>query len=259
MSEQFVFPEITLLITHYNRSHSLERLLESFSEFGCRFATIIVSDDGSQPEHLLRLKQLQSFYLFELATTPQNRGLGNNINKGQDLVKTPYTLYVQEDFIPTELFPTKLIESLDFMIKDPALDIVRYYAYFKYPYLRPFACGFSEMLFHITKPGYSKFYMYSDHPHLRRSSYFSKFGRYSEGRKADVTEYKMMISFLSNKGKALFFEEYKSLFIQKNSSEEPSTIKRNIFRESNNFVITWARHFYRHLKFNSDYMFHKQQ
>ena len=32
-------------------------------------------------------------------------GLGNNINKGQDAVKTPLTLYVQEDFTPAAIFP----------------------------------------------------------------------------------------------------------------------------------------------------------
>lgn len=257
MSEHYTFPEVTLLITHYNRSKSLERLLRSFLSLGCRFATIVVSDDGSKPEHLQKLRLLQSEFLFELITTPINRGLGNNINKGQDAVKTPYTLYVQEDFIPTALFPDKLVESIRFMTKDSGLDMVRFYAYFKYPYLRPKAHGFSEMLFRVTKPGYSKFYMYSDHPHLRRSSFFSKFGRYVEGKKGDVTEYRMMMSFLKNEGRSLFFEDYKDLFLQENCSVEPSTMKRNLLRESNNFAISWARHFYRHVKFNSDYLLAK--
>src|SRR5690554_1095320 len=92
------FEDVTLLITHYNRSRSLERLLRAFQDLGFQFGGIVVSDDGSRPEHLERLHLLKEAFNFNLVTTPKNRGLGNNINKGQDAVTTPYTLYVQEDF-----------------------------------------------------------------------------------------------------------------------------------------------------------------
>lgn len=48
----FEFPEVTLVITHYNRSTSLERLLQSIKDLKCSFNEIIVSDDGSKLEHL---------------------------------------------------------------------------------------------------------------------------------------------------------------------------------------------------------------
>ncbi|MFL9481428.1 glycosyltransferase [Chitinophagaceae bacterium LWZ2-11] len=246
------FKGITLLVTHYNRSSSLERLLQSFKDLNCRFEGIVVSDDGSKPEHLNRLKELQNIYSFNLVTTPVNKGLGNNINKGQDAVTTPYTLYVQEDFVPKELFPEKLNNALVFLEERNDLDLVRFYAYFKYPYLKPYKNGFSEMIFKIWYLGYKKFYYYSDHPHLRRSSFFERFGRYPEGLKVEVTEYKMMMSVLKHKGKALFYEDYQGLFDQKNSSAEPSTVKRNFWRESNNPIITFARHTYRHVRFNLD-------
>ncbi|TDB59801.1 glycosyltransferase family 2 protein [Arundinibacter roseus] len=255
MISPHTFPTVTLLITHYNRSASLERLLKAFSDLRCQFGSIVVSDDGSQPEHQRKLSELQRTYFFKLVSTPKNRGLGNNLNKGQDAVNTPLTLYVQEDFVPTELFPSKLKSSIKFMQQDPSLDMVRYYAYFKYPYLRPLAEGFSYMRFSLLSWGYQKFYVYSDHPHLRRSSFFAKFGRYIEGRKGDVTEYQMMMSFLTKKGKALFYEDFQDLFIQKNSEDEPSTMKRNMLRESDQVFIVWARHLYRHLKFNADYVF----
>lgn len=56
-----------------------------------------------------------------------------------------------------------------------------------------------------------------------------------EGRKGDVTEYGMMMSFLKNNGKAVFYKDYKDLFLQKNSEAEPSTMKRNVWRESDHF------------------------
>lgn len=253
MNEKYSFPGITLLITHYNRSSSLERLLASFDKLGCRFEDIVVSDDGSKPEHIEKIKALHSSYTFRLITTPKNSGLGNNINKGQDAVKTPYTLYIQEDFVPFEIFPSKLQEALQLMNERKEVDMVRFYAYFKYPYLTPVRNGFSEMRFKILSPGYKKFYMYSDHPHLRRSNFLEKFGRYPEGVNVEVSEYGMMMSFLKKKGKALYYDDFKGLLDQVNSSAEPSTFKRNFRRESNNIFIAMARHLYRHLRFNYNY------
>ncbi|WP_353720655.1 glycosyltransferase [Dyadobacter sp. 676] len=254
MNKEYFFGEVTLLITHYNRSQSLEQLLLSFEALHCRFGDIVVSDDGSKAEHIDYLLRLQKKYGFRLITTPQNKGLGNNINKGQDAVQTPLTLYVQEDFTPTAIFPGSFVHALDIMREKPETDVVRFYAYFEYPYLRNHEHGYYQMDFRLWKPGYRKFYAYSDHPHLRRSNFFERFGRYAEGRKGDVTEYRMMMSFLKNKGKAYFYKDFTGLFVQKNSEAEPSTMRRNRLRESSNFFLTQMRHLYRHLKFNFDYL-----
>ena len=248
------FADVTLLVTHYNRSTSLERLLSAFEQLDCRFEAIVVSDDGSRSEHLDYLRSLQTRYTFKLVTTPVNKGLGNNINKGQDAVDTPYTLYVQEDFIPQKTFPLVFSEATKLIRESPNLDMVRFYAYFSYPYLRSYRKGFSEMIFRLTLPGYRKFYYYSDHPHLRRSSFFSKFGRYREGIKVEATEYRMMMSFLANKGKALFYDDYTSVFEQVNTTFEPSTVKRNFWRESENPLISVIRDVYRFTRFNLDYL-----
>lgn len=249
------FNSVTLLITHYNRSLSLERLLRSFVKLDCQFADIVVSDDGSKPEHINYIQKLQEQFTFRLVTTPVNKGLGNNINKGQDAVSTPYTLYVQEDFVPKPLFKSKFAEALSALEEDPQYDMVRFYAYFKYPYLKPYKHGFSEMIFNAWAWGYKKFYYYSDHPHLRRSNFFEKFGRYHEGIKVERTEYKMMFSFLQKKGKALFYENYQDLFDQVNTSFEPSTVTRNKWRESGNPFILMMREMYRYLRFNFDLHF----
>jgi glycosyltransferase involved in cell wall biosynthesis len=248
------FPTVSLLVTHYNRSSSLERLLTAFKDLECHFGEIVVSDDGSKPEHLEYINTLKDKFRFTLVTTPTNKGLGNNINKGQDAIRTDYTLYVQEDFVPKKIFPAHFQNALLHMNERSELDMVRFYAYFKFPYLKPLGDGFSEMQFKLTSPGYKKFYFYSDHPHLRRTSFFEKFGRYREGIKVEATEYEMMMSVIKNKGQALFFEDYNSLFEQKNSSDEPSTVRRNIWRENTNPVVIALRHLYRHLKFNYNYL-----
>ena len=46
------FPAVTLLITHYNRSNSLERLLNAFKALDVIFGDIIVSDDSSKEVHI---------------------------------------------------------------------------------------------------------------------------------------------------------------------------------------------------------------
>ncbi len=255
MAQTNHFPGVALMITHYNRSRSLERLLKTFAALDCTFDEIVVSDDGSKPEHQEYLQQLQNTYDFKLVTAPVNKGLGNNLNKGQDAVTTPYTLYVQEDFEPAADFATHFANALSIMNDRPDIDIARFYAYFKYPFLKPYENGFSEMKFSLWKPGYRKFYYYSDHPHLRRSNFLQKFGRYPEGLKGDVTEYTMMMSFLKKKGKGIYFDNYRDLFFQKNSSDEPSTMKRESWRESEQPIIKAVRDIYRFVKFNRDYLF----
>ena len=254
-SPSYHFANITLLITHYNRSQSLQRLLAQLAALNGSFAEIVVSDDGSRPEHIQALLDLKKQYGLTLVTTPRNRGLGNNINKGQDAVSTPYTVYIQEDFVPQPAFLQQLSEAQAFMDKDQALDIVRFYAYYAYPYLKPYADGFSEMVCPRWGLNVTKIYVYSDHPHLRRSSFLRKFGRYAEDRSGDRTEYNMCISFIQNKGRGLFFRDFKTLLTQENDQIEPSMMQRNEWRQSNNPLVALSRYVYRQFRYNLDIQF----
>ncbi|MBK1439217.1 glycosyltransferase [Parapedobacter sp. ISTM3] len=249
------FPNVTLLITHYNRSQSLEQLLTTINALQLSFGDIVVSDDGSAAKHARALTALEKKFGFRLITTPVNKGLGHNLNKGQDAVRTPYTLYVQEDFIPHEAFGPILEKSLSIMEKRSDLDIVRYYAYLPFPYLKPFDENFGEMFVPLSGIHYTKIYAYSDHPHLRRSDFLTKFGRYAEGLKGDRTEYKMCISFIQCGGKGLFYRDFKRLFTQANSISEPSTMHRVAWRQSKNLLISVVRDFYRQIKYNLDILF----
>ncbi|WP_461451378.1 glycosyltransferase family 2 protein [Mucilaginibacter sp.] len=230
------FPDITLLVTTYNRSKSLNNLLSKFKAQQITFGDIVVSDDSSKAEHVAAIRALQDIYNFRLITAEKNQGLGGNINKGQDAVKTPYTLYVQEDFEPLEGFLTHFTDALGFMETDKELDLVRFYAYFKYPYTKPYGKGFSQMLFSISPfaNNHIKFYVYSDHPHLRRSNFLEKFGRYQPHVNVDKSEFGLAISFIKNKGKAIIFDKFNTVFEQVNTSDEPSTANRAGWRESKN-------------------------
>jgi len=253
----YKFNDVSLLITHYNRSESLESLLNAFKALNCSFDEIVVSDDGSAEFHLTKVQSLQDSYNFKLITSANNKGLGNNLNKGQAAVTSANTLYIQEDFIPTALFPENFKKALNIFNEQQELDIIRFYAYIKYPYLQAYKEGFSTMLIKPWHTDYQKIYYYSDHPHLRRSSFNKKFGNYAEGIKGDRTEYKMCVSFIQQKGKGLFFDNFQSLFIQRNSETEPSTMTRTNLTQSRNPVITFVRYIYRQLKYNYDINFFK--
>jgi Glycosyltransferases involved in cell wall biogenesis len=257
----YSFPEVSLLITHYKRSKSLENLLSAFERLNCKFGEVIVSDDGSSAEHLDYVKDvLSKKYEFKLITTPKNKGLGNNINKGQDVIKTPYTLYVQEDFEPLSKFPDVLVDSLKYIEEYPDLDFIRFYSYLPYPYTRPFErdTRFIEMYIPFIALNYSKITIYSDHPHLRRSNFFSKFGKYREGLNPERTEYWMCISVLQNKGKGILYDDFKGLFVQKNTTSEPSTmIRKENWRRKNTILVRFIRYTYRQIRFNFDIKFVK--
>lgn len=241
------YQNITLLITHFNRSNSLEKLLHRFEQLDFRFGDIIVSDDASKEEHIRHLLYLKEQYAFKLISTPRNQGLGHNINKGQQAVNTDYTLYVQEDFQPTDAFSRVFPDAVDIMDKDTTLDLINFYAYEKYPYTKPYGNGFSEKIYR-SMPWYSnhlKFYLYSDHPHLRRTSFAAKFGRYPEGMNGDKTEMQMSLSFIKNKGRALVYDRFYELFTQENTLAEPSTADfRKDWRNRPNWVVKSLRYVY---------------
>jgi glycosyltransferase involved in cell wall biosynthesis len=232
MNTEFSFPGTTLLITHYNRSRSLERLLGKLTELKCNFDDIVVSDDASADRHQEKLKGLQDEYHFNLVTTPINKGLGNCLNKGQDAVKTPYTLYVQEDFQPSALFPPRLANALEIMEERTDLDYIRFWSLYRFPCLKPYRDGFAEMFYNPWNMNHLSFFMYSDNPHLRRSNFFEKFGRYQEGTVGDITEHNMCIRFIQRNGKGLFYEDYASLFEHEHLAGEPSTFNRAGWRQS---------------------------
>lgn len=249
------FPEVSLLVTHYNRSRSLENLLTSFKALECNFGEIIISDDASSKKHQSHIKYLQTEFEFNLVTTTHNSGLGNNINKGQDAVSTPYTLYVQEDFEPSNLFPEKLKAALKFLCNDQELDIVRFYAYTPYPYVEDYSPDFYKMNFKVLGTRYKKIHYYSDHPHLRRTEFLQKFGRYPEGISGDETEYNMSISFLQKKGKGLIYKDCYALFTQRNTNEEPSTMIREGWIHRGGLFNKFRRLFFRQFKYNFDVNF----
>lgn len=242
MGAAYHFRDVTLFITHYNRSRSLDRLLRSLARLNCTFDDTVVSDDASRPEEMAEVLRLQEAYKFRLVTTPQNRGYGNCINKGMAVITTPYTLYLQEDFVPFDIFPQHFADALGIMNEDKSVDYIRFWAIEDMKFnLKPYGRGFSEMIYNFWNPSHKKFYQFSDTPNIRRSTFTEKFGKYREGVYGDITDYYMAISFLHNKGKGLFFDKYDTLFSH-DDHEEGSRIRPLInWRQNTNIVIRAMR------------------
>jgi len=262
IAARYHFQDVTLLITHYNRNRSLEALLKSFRSLNCTFDDIVVADDGSKPEILERVKGLQQKYSFNLITSSQNKGLANNLNKGQQAVKTTYTLYVQEDFIAKSAFPDNFKRALQIITTDKSIDTIRFYSYFPYPHTESYDEVYDEMIFKpsFLKWSHLKFYVYSDHPHLRLSSFNEKFGTYPEGIHSDKAEFDMSLSFIKKGGKGLLAKNYTENFDQINSTIEPSTISRQAWKEKNTFLINSLKegfYIYRYIKNTIQLLFKK--
>ena len=247
-----IYKDVTLLITHYNRPHSLERLLRSLQQAGIDFEETIVSDDASDKQHYTLLLELQSRYKFTIIPGQVNKGLGHNLNKGQAAVHTSLVLYIQEDFEFTSPFIHELPDAIGMMNRDEKLDLIRFFAHSRYPYLKPYSTEYEEMHMPFLATDYHKIYAYSDTPHLRRANFSIKFGPYREGINADRTEYAMCVSFIRNKGRCIISKHYAGLFLHHNTPDEPSTIRRPGRQFSNNFFIRTARYWYRQLRYNFD-------
>lgn len=249
------FQNICLLITHYNRSKSLERLLASLQQVGCSFGELIIADDGSKKEHIEYIElELSKLYSFRIVKSPVNKGLGHNLNIGQAAATKPFILYIQEDFEPSSAFPQVLQLSEQYMQEDSSIDMTRFFAHYRYPYLKPFTKDdrFSISYFSYTATRYDKIYNYSDLPHLKRKDFSQKFGKFREGIAGDRTEYWMCISFMKKRGVVLFYNDYKALFTHANSDSEPSTMLRKQLSTSQNLFIKLLRTIYRQIRYNYD-------
>ncbi|MCH5685121.1 hypothetical protein LWM68_13215 [Niabella sp. W65] len=79
------FPDITLLVTHYNRSASLQNMLQSFRVRQLSFGGIVVSDDGSQPLHFDKLQELQKSSGLHLFRPLKTAALVKTLIRGKTL------------------------------------------------------------------------------------------------------------------------------------------------------------------------------
>ncbi|MCU1237285.1 MAG: tuaH, partial [Candidatus Solibacter sp.] len=93
-----MFPLVSVVVVGYNRLELLRKTITSFlntTTYPRNSLELILCDDGS-PESVQDQMRLLPFDVFLMAS--ENRGMGNNTNKGIRAAAGAYILQLQDDW-----------------------------------------------------------------------------------------------------------------------------------------------------------------
>jgi len=193
-------PKVSVVFITYNRPDFLMDSIKAIRN-NCKYPNLelIVSDDGTKPSIK---KFLHDLAIDKLVTSETNQGLGANSNKGIKAGTGEYILHLQDDFecVSTEPFIEKSIQ----IIKTHSdVGLVRLHHSTRFPnkidYKLPDGTPYSILGFDQPKDMKNNIYIYSDHPHLKKSDFHDKSGYFTEGLKVGETEDDFCKRFNSNR------------------------------------------------------------
>jgi len=193
-------PKVSVVFITYNRPDFLVDSIKAIRN-NCKYPNLelIVSDDGTKPSIK---KFLHDLAIDKLVTSETNQGLGANSNKGIKAATGEYILHLQDDFecVSTEPFIEKSIQ----IIKNHSdVGLVRLHHSTRFPnkidYKLPDGTPYSILGFDQPKDMKNNIYIYSDHPHLKKSNFHDKSGYFTEGLKVGETEDDFCKRFNSNR------------------------------------------------------------
>ena len=186
---------ISILTTHYNRSEALVLCLKAIEEVHLDVDyEIVVSDDGSDQEHLDTIKTLN---IDTLVLSNKNEGLASNLNKGIKACKGKYILYVQEDFLMLPEFKNVLKEGLE-LLDAHILDMIRYRSNYRFKKLQACTENISKIPKFSLKNFHINTFQYSDHPFLTTPSFFDTVGYYLDNTSVGYGETEFAIRILKS-------------------------------------------------------------
>ena len=99
--------ECSVIISFYNKINYLKLLLEGFERQSYKDFEVIIADDGSRPEIVAQIKEIQQQYFFDITHVwHEDLGWRKNeiLNKAVCQAKTPYVIFVDGDCIPHKHF-----------------------------------------------------------------------------------------------------------------------------------------------------------
>ena len=176
-------PLVSVVIVTYKR---LERLCETYWSLRsvCRYPNLewIVCDDGSPPAIQQKIRELpfDKYLLSE-----RNQGMGANTNKGLVAASGEFILQLQDDWKCCE--QSNFIESsIELMRERADVSMVQLWraANFTYPSEYHISTSGKKARIFMDYPGMvnegTGFYIYSDRPHVKRSTVMRSVGLYSE-------------------------------------------------------------------------------
>ena len=182
-------PKVSVVFITYNRPDFLVDSIKAIRN-NCKYPNLelIVSDDGTKPSIE---KYLDNLAIDKLAKSETNQGLGANSNKGIRAATGKYILHHQDDFecVSSEPFIEK---SIQIMKNHSDIGLVRLHHSTMFPnkidYELPDGTPYSILGFDQPKDMKNNIYIYSDHPHLKKSDFHDKSGYFTEGLEVGETE-----------------------------------------------------------------------
>jgi glycosyltransferase involved in cell wall biosynthesis len=202
------WPLVSVVVTGYERPEQLALTVESLLAV-TRYPSLelILADDGSSEQARQKMRELP-FDRFVFAA--RNRGLGANTNAGLAAARGDYVLQLQDDW--QCLGPPDFLErGVRLMQTRPSVGLVRFTKLFSPDRaLPPHEVLASDPDVLIIKPERgSRFFVYSDQPHLKSRSYVEFIGPYQESRYMQRTEEDMRRRFNEQtRFEAAFIEGY---------------------------------------------------
>ncbi|MFK7782438.1 glycosyltransferase family 2 protein [Psychroserpens sp.] len=217
---------LSILITHFNRPEALAICIEAIIKIEFPIPIeLVVSDDGSQLKYL---DQLQDLPIDTLVTTPVNKGLASNLNRGIKACKGDYILYVQEDFIIKPEILNVLPESFE-LLNSKQLDMVRFRANYVFSHLIPLTNHVSRIpKFSIRNFNINTF-QYSDNPFLSTPAFFERLNYFLENSSGPYGETEFAIRVLKSKSKiGIADKNYFGANVESSSVMVTETVKKRL-------------------------------
>lgn len=197
--------EVSILITHYNRSKALIDCIESFKALNLEINfEFIVCDDCSTEEQLTEIRKIKDITLIE---SEYNRGLGANINKGLPYCSGEFILYCQEDFMITSGF-VNVIEEIAVVLRQNKVDMVRLKANYRFPKLISISKNISQIPKFAVQNFLVNAFQYSDNPFVIKKDFFEKNGFYLEDVKGNYCELEYSIRIMKSNVNVAILNQY---------------------------------------------------
>ena len=228
--------DLVILIVHYNRFELLKKTLNSLKKAFSDKVDYLITDDSSPPSVIKKLNTLNIDFVKNI----RNKGTGGNTNNGLLTIDNKFILQIQDDFELKCDKELKILHSMiDIMKNNQDIDILRFYGTpkgLKVKEKRDYK-GLSILIYDnntILNYPYS-FHLYSDTPHLKRSTFHKDYGLYKEYTKMEWTETEFAMRCLENKVTIASVEQMNDIFIH--NGEKVSFRKKNNAQKSNSIYL----------------------
>lgn len=156
-----------------------------------------LADDGSPQSHVDKLlAELQDVNLIGWHTLP-NGSYGRNVNEAMNVVMPVTNLYlvIEDDWELTE--PLELYRYAALLMEQQEIGLVRL-GYLNLN-MRGLVVGYAGALYWKLDRDCDS-YVFTGHPSLRHSRYFSQYGRYPEGLSPGETELMYALQYRTGNG-----------------------------------------------------------